>query len=135
MPRPDKGTIELGFGGENGHWSCLMRIREGERTVALFYSYCPVTAPERLRPAVAEFLTYANYGLTLGNFELDLRDGEIRYKTSIDVTGQELTSALLEPLVLANLGTMDRYLPGIMKVCYGNVPPDEAVAEIENKDD
>ena len=31
-----------------------------------------------------KYLTMANYGLTNGNFELDMRDGEIRYKTYVN---------------------------------------------------
>jgi len=34
---------------------------------------------------VNEFLTRANYGLNIGNFEMDFQDGEIRFKTAIDV--------------------------------------------------
>ncbi|MDJ1171766.1 hypothetical protein PMG71_20260 [Roseofilum sp. BLCC_M154] len=34
---------------------------------------------------MAEFLTKANYGMILGDFELDLTDGELRDKTSIGV--------------------------------------------------
>jgi hypothetical protein len=29
--------------------------------------------------------------MTIGNFELDYTDGEIRYKTSIDIADQRLT--------------------------------------------
>jgi len=45
------------------------------------------------RGAVAEFINRANYGIIIGNFEMDFADGEIRYKTSIDVQGDKLTSA------------------------------------------
>ena len=46
------------------------------------YAISPVAAdvsnPEE-RAAMAEFICRANYGMRYGNFELDLRDGEIRY--------------------------------------------------------
>ena len=31
------------------------------------------------RQDIAEYLTRANYGMVMGNFEMDYSDGEIRY--------------------------------------------------------
>ncbi|MEJ2212090.1 MAG: YbjN domain-containing protein [Anaerolineae bacterium] len=116
--------------GENGQWDCFALARE-EQQQLVFYSVCPVTAPKERRAAVMEFLTRANHGLTMGNFEIDLSDGEIRFKTSIDVEGDRLSVALVQQLVYANVLTMDRYLPGIMKVTHGDMLPAEAIVEIE----
>jgi hypothetical protein len=124
--------LQLGFRGESGQWNCYAQARE-EQAQFLFYSVCPVNAPEERRPAVAEFVTRANYGLFIGNFELDLDDGEIRYKTSIDVEGDRLSPALVQQLVYANIFTMDRYLPGIMRVIYGDASPMEAIAQVEGE--
>jgi hypothetical protein len=127
----EEGTIlRTGFQGVNGEWSCYAQTRE-EQEQFIFYSVCPVHAPEEARMAAAEYLTRANYGLYIGNFELDLGDGEVRYKTSIDVEGSSLTLTQVKQLVYANVLTMDRYLPGLMKVIYGNVAPVDAITEIE----
>ncbi|MBP8974021.1 MAG: YbjN domain-containing protein, partial [Anaerolineae bacterium] len=83
------------------------------------------------RPAVAEFLTRANFGLRIGNFELDYHDGEVRYKTSLDFEDEKLTPALIRNAVYPAVTTMDRYLPGLMKVVYGGRTPYEAIEEIE----
>ena len=82
---------------------------------------------------MAEFLTRANSGMIIGNFELDFADGEIRYKTSIDVEGDSLSSSLIKRLVYANVTMMDEYLPGIMSVIYGDVEPKDAIAQIESQ--
>lgn len=127
----DEPVLGMGFSGKNGTWNCFARARE-EQEQLVFYSVCSVNAPENKRAAVAEYLTLANYGLIIGNFELDFRDGEIRYKTSIDVEDAELTQALIRNLVYTNVATMDRYLPGLLKVIYGGADPDEAIAELEH---
>ena len=57
-----------------------------------------------------KFLIRANYGMMIGNFEMDFTDGEIHYKTSIDVEGDKLSSALIKRLVYANVMMMDEYL-------------------------
>jgi hypothetical protein len=71
--------------------------------------------------------------MTIRNFELDFRDGEICYKTSIDVKGANLTFLQLKRLVYANVTMMDEYLPGIMSVIYGDVEPKDAIAQIESQ--
>jgi hypothetical protein len=120
------------FQGENGKWNCSAKVRE-EQEQFVFYSICPINAPENKRIAIAEFLTRANSGMIIGNFELDFADGEIRYKTSIDVTRDSLSSELVKQLVYANVRMMDEYLPGIKSVIDGDVSPEDAIAQIEGQ--
>lgn len=124
-------ALHFGCQGRNNLWQCLCIVDEDKGFVR-FYSIAPVNVPEEYRGAVSEFLTRANYGLPLGNFEMDYRDGEVRFKTSIDVEGGELTSTMIENLLKSNLTTMDQYLPGLMQVLYGNVAPAAAVEAIES---
>ncbi len=123
-------ALRTGFKGSNGEWACYARARD-EHEQFIFYSICPVKAPEKDRQRMAEFLTRANYGLLIGNFEMDFSDGEIRYKSSIDIEGDRLSTALVKNMVYANVLTMDRYLPGIMKVLYADLAPAEAIEMVE----
>ena len=124
-------ALQFGFSGENGEWTCLAQAKEDQNQF-IFYSRAPVEAPEDKRLAMAEFLTRANYNLILGNFEMDFSDGEIRYKTSIDVEGDRLTPALIKPIIYSNLQMMDKYLPGITSVIEGSESPEAAVNRIDN---
>lgn len=126
----DAAILRMGFAGKSGSWTCYAQARE-EQQQFVFYSVCPLTTPENKEAGMMEFLTRANYGLIIGNFELSLEDGEIRYKTSIDVEDAELTAPLIRPVVYANVLTMDRYLPGILAVISGGASPDEAIARVE----
>jgi len=107
--------LRMAFQGENGKWTCYAKARV-EHEQFVFYSVCPVNAPEDKRLPIAELLTRANSGMIIGNFELDFADGEIRYKTSIDVKGDILSFELIKQLVYANVTMMDEYLPAIMSV-------------------
>ncbi|MEO1389173.1 MAG: YbjN domain-containing protein [Cyanobacteria bacterium J06634_6] len=78
---------------------------------------------------MAQFITRANYGLILGNFELDYTDGEIRYKTSLDVEGDRLTPALTKNLISTNVMTMNQYLPGLLAVLEQQTPPGQAIKQ------
>ena len=122
--------ISTGYRGDNGTWRCYAQAREEEEQF-IFYSVLDTHITEDRRLAVSEFLTRANYGLIIGNFELDFTDGEVRCKTSISVKGEQLTKDLIEPMVYINVAMMDRYMPGIMRVAYGGATPEEAIAEIE----
>jgi hypothetical protein len=123
-------AMRMGIAGENGHWNCIASADEEKRQF-VFYSLMESKAPEKRRAAVAEYVTRANYGLVLGNFEMDYSDGEVRYKTSIDVEGGVLTGPMIRTAVYANVFTMDRYLPGLMAVIYADVPAAEAIAKVE----
>jgi hypothetical protein len=122
--------IDLSFTSGNGVLVTWFSVDE-EDQVVLFVTRCPVFVPLERREAAMEFLTRANFGLRLGHFEFDLDDGEVRYKTSIDVEGDRLTPVLVERLVRPNLSTMDRYLPGLLRVAFGATAPAEEIAAIE----
>ncbi len=127
----DDTALMLSFRGEAGSWQCFATVDE-EKQWFTFYSILPSNVPEEKRVEIAEFITRANYGLVIGNFEMDYGDGEVRYKTSVDVEGGELTPKMIENLMRANLMTMDRYFSGVMGVLYGDRDPAEAIAEMED---
>jgi hypothetical protein len=126
----DKIAFRVYFAGEHGDIRCYAQIRV-DLEQFLFYAIAPLKAPETVRNAVAEFITRANYGLRIGNFEMDYNDGEVRYKSSLDFEGEELTPSLLRHAIYPAAHTMDFYLPGLLAVMYGNRTPQEAIAEVE----
>lgn len=120
----------MNFSGEHGGWRCIAQALE-EQQEFLFYSILDTKVPSDKREAVSEYLTRANYGLRIGNFEMDFSDGEVRYKTSIDVKGGQLTPSMAKVVVYANLQTMDKYLPGIMEVIYTEHRPKVVIDTVE----
>ena len=69
--------------------------------------------------------------MVIGNFELDFSDGEIRYKTSLDVEGDRLSNALIKQTVYLNVLTMDKYLPALVAVINNELSVDNAIAAVE----
>lgn len=104
--------------GALGRWPFYAHVIE-DKDLVLLYSICPMRAPEGRRHEVSQFLTRANYGLAVGNFELDFEDGEIRYKTVLQLPGDDLDAEALRRLVRANGTAMETYLPGIGSVIAG----------------
>lgn len=126
---PGQPVLRVYYQGANGRLICFAQAREAENQL-VFYSYSPERVPEDRRLPMAEFLARANYSLVLGNFEMDFADGELRFKTSIDVEGMSLTPELVKPVIYANVLTMDEYLPGILAVIQADKSPAEALEEV-----
>ena len=127
---PDVPDLLMLGGGKHGCYGCLLQIHP-ERPLVIFYAHVQCRVPEEKRGAMAEFLTRANYGLWLGNFEMDCHDGEIRYKTSLHIGDGVLTRDMLSNVLWANLGTVDRYLHGIMSVLWNDVSPEDAAGMVQ----
>jgi hypothetical protein len=126
----DKTIFRVYFSGDHGDVRCYAQIRV-DLEQFLFYAVAPVKAPEEVRLAVAEYITRANFGLRIGNFELDCANGEVRYKSSLDFETETLTPKLIKNAIYPAVHTMDFYLPGLLTVMYGNKTPEEAIEETE----
>jgi hypothetical protein len=128
----ERPIYRIAFSGKNGELRCYAQVRI-ELEQFMFYAVAPVKAAEEVRSDVAEYLTRANYGLRIGNFELDYQDGEVRYKSSLDFESETLTSNFIRNAIYPAVQTMDRYLKGLLSVMYGGRTPVEAIQEVEGE--
>ena len=85
----------------------------------------PLKAEENERQKVAEFLLRANYGLKIGGFDFDFDDGEISYRISIEQ---------IDFSVIIGLMMIEKYGNELVKVMFGLVEPEDAVASAELED-
>lgn len=125
-------AITAFFEGEEMSYRCYMQAREEDRQL-IFYCISPLSAPEDKLDAISHFITRANYGLYLGNFELDVEDGEIRFKTSIAFGDEAISDQLIAPIIFPNVVAMDGYFPAIRAIIEDGIPPDEAIDVIEDE--
>jgi hypothetical protein len=124
-------VLRFAMNGDNGSWMCIA-LTEEELKQCVVMSYVAGEVEERYRPAMAEYITRANYGMRIGNFEMDMEDGDLRFRTSIDVADENLTPEVFRQLVIHNATQFDRYLPGIEAVLRGEQPK-QAVAAVEDE--
>lgn len=121
--------IRLEYGNEVGNWSCLIWYR-AETSQVLVYSIMPAKIPADQRVAVAEFMMRINYDQVLGGFEINMEDGEVRYRTALDFGSEVFTPGLFDPVVKANLIGYGDHLEGMEAVIAGDATPKEAVDKI-----
>lgn len=118
------------FAANNGNYRVLVGSEEKDHYVVIYVTSNISIHPE-MRPAITEFITRANYAMRTGCFEMDLNDGEFRFRTSIVTPGTELSMAVFEKVFYTAISTIDRYVPGVLRIMYGNISPKEMIAEIE----
>ena len=103
----------------------------------LTYAIFPLSldvANDDKRIAMTEFLCRVNYGLPYGNFELDLEDGTLRYKVTVDCDGREPTSDLFLDSIVLSVSTFQRFSPGILAIYFSDDTGEEAFARCETPD-
>lgn len=128
----NRPILRMGFQGKSGNWTCYAQSRE-EDDQFLFYAICPLAIPESRRSALCEYITRANYGMIIGNFEMDLDDGEVRFKSSLDIQGVELTPDLIRNAAYPACLMLDKYLPGVVAI-LGGVSAKDAIDDVEAED-
>lgn len=136
----DETVLSMSYQGATHGWTCVAQVLEGD-DVFLFYSSYPENAPEEHYAEVSQFLSFLNYRLYVGNFELDYEDGEVRFRTFLnfgDVFEDDFKSAefiyqLIHNTIYENVRAMDYYFDALQEVIAGK-PALEALIEVEDLD-
>jgi hypothetical protein len=130
LTRGDNQSICADFRGEVGTYRIIAAIDSDDDLFQVF-GFAPVRAPEGSRPAVAETVARANYGLKVGKFEMDLDDGELRFQVAQILTDDNLEDEVIRRLIGTTMAMLDMYLPAVLSVIYGNELPKDAIRFVE----
>lgn len=123
--------FDLGIRSKIQSISYLIDVHEDEFVT---YGMCPIGAdredPEMMAQ-MAEFILRANYGLKNGCFELDFRDGKIRFRSYVDCEEQLPSTAVVKNSVYCTAAMIKRYAPGIGDIIFGGVAAKDAITKCE----
>ncbi|MDO5336558.1 MAG: YbjN domain-containing protein [Eubacteriales bacterium] len=96
------------------------------------FARIPISAEEDTMNDVMRYITMANYGLRNGNFELDVRDGELRYKVYTNCADlEELPKRMIQDSIYIPWIMVERYGNGLAALCMGFSTPDEEIKKAE----
>lgn len=126
---PTEPLLMLRFATDEGEWATFIDVRDQPPRLAI-YSVYPDNAAPAARGELATLITRINHGMYIGNFELDLDDGAVRCKTSLELADVELTRALFDRLLAVNLNEIRRCARVIGKVAAGTLPAAAAIREL-----
>ncbi len=105
-------VITFGYRSK-GNYQCIIDVNDEDKIVIIYTILGSLVEPER-RNRIAQLLTRVNFGIRIGNFEMDYDDGQIRYKTSVDYDGvKDFDDSFIESLILINLTTTDKFYQAI----------------------
>lgn len=94
-----------------------------QRNQYVLYAVLPLAAPTenpKTMQRMCEFTVCANYGLHIGNFEMDMRDGELRYHTYVDCDGQFPSDKVVRNSIQIAMQMLERYTDAILEVLFGD---------------
>ena len=122
-------SLTVRIRNKHGVYTVFFSTNDKTDLVRVLCSYGPYV-PESRRAAVAEAVSRINIQLWLGNFELDFSDGEIRHRMSIDVESGLLSGKMVDNMLGFTLNSMDRFNVPLMRVAFGGVEPELALASV-----
>lgn len=111
-------------------WGCMLRYF-GEQQLMAVYSILPFSVPENHRAEMLAVLSYLNYDLMIGNLEMDLADGELRFKTSIDLEVTGLNELVLSYLLQSNFSLISRLYETLEEVVKRKQPAQDIPQAIQ----
>lgn len=101
-----------------------------ENTLFAFHLEFYARAPKKALAQVQEFVTLCNWGLNMGNLELNLKNGRMRYKTYVDYRSTKLTSVHVRNAILAAMEAVEAFGPLLLQVAKGKLTAKQAMSEI-----
>ncbi len=129
----ENSVLQMGFGVKSKlkNVRVVVIVRDTAYSVL---TICPLNADKDNPVEMMKYLTLANYGLMNGNFELDLSDGEIRYKTYVDADGLESVPAvIIEWSLFVGMAMMDRFGDGIAALSFGFSDAETEFKKVQEK--
>lgn len=109
----------------------IVDVHEDEIIV---YGMCPIGADytdSNVMAQIAEFLCRANYGLKNGCFEFDFRNGDIRFRSSIDCEEVMPSTEVIKNSIYCTAAMFERYAPGIIDIIFSGCIAKEAIRKCE----
>lgn len=139
-----EGDWRFSFDEEGGFFrfgltlSCRLKeiryIVDVQEDEYLVYAVSPIGADvddKKMMATMAEFVCRANYVLKNGNFEFDMRDGEVRYKCFVDCEDIIPSKNIVRNSILCPAAMFKRYGSGIVDIIFANTTAKEAAEKCE----
>jgi hypothetical protein len=114
----EHNAVVAEYEGDAGTWLVVGEADEERELAAVTAVVRGLVTPEHREP-VALLLTRINLGLALGAFTLDLDEGQVRFRASVDFAGSEPDERLIRPLATMCLAAPERWLAAIVAVATG----------------
>ncbi len=125
----DSATLKFTHKSECGDFDGYMEI-SNSKSLIVIYLYAPNTLPERGFALAMDAVARINQDMAVGNVEIvRKKESWFRFRAGIDVENDDLSTAMLDNLLGIAVGTVERYFPAMLSICFAGVTPERAIAE------
>ena len=128
----DPPVLVFSFDGDGQTWP-VMILANAKAQSFVVYSRSPVRCPPDRLPEMYDFLHRCNRGFPRGAFEIDGKDGEIRFRVGLDTRYATLSEEAIKANIRLNVSLFQHGLRGILAVATGGMSADEAIRMLESK--
>jgi hypothetical protein len=130
---------------DKGYVTLILRLRDGSVRVmvdavegagwsrVLVHTTYSIYVPEHKRQAVSEAIARINYKLVFGNLEMDLSDGEVRVRTSLE-SDAFIGEPMIDRAVRKCTDIANQYQAALLAIAFGNAAPKD-VLELASQSD
>ena len=112
----------------SGNETLLFRLilESDEPWLRMIVNFPPVEADEKMMLLIAELISRVNFRLTFGRFEMNFRNGQVRFTSCQDasVLESEEKDRVLERQILRGIVMSHKFCPYLKQVCAGESPRD-----------
>lgn len=110
----------------------LIRVKEESRIVTA-HSACPIKVPKPKVVRASEFIARINCHLVMGNFDIDIDDGTIIFRTGMQIGQADPDPKALRRILFWTMLAIDDSFPAIAAIVYSNASPREAFEMLEKE--
>ena len=126
----EKETIALGLTIHNKMKQVDIMFDLRDDKYLLFFT-CPLSVEEGERAEMRILLNRINYNLLCGNFEMDERDGEIRFRYTVDCDNCPPSQEVIRHSLYRSASTLEKYGDAIIKVLMGFATGEDAYKDAQ----
>jgi hypothetical protein len=125
----DATTVQLAIGNQHGIYQVYFTATDANDLVRVVSHYGSRVPVDR-RAAVGEALTRINWRTSIGSFDMDLSDGDVRFRIGMDVEEGLLSQKMANNMLGFAMHMMERYHEPLMRIAFGDADPETAVVDV-----
>lgn len=122
------GTLKFTHKSDCGDLDGYMEISDS-KDMLVMYLYAPSALPEKSFVPAMDAVARINQDMAVGNVEIvRKKENWFRFRAGIDVEDSDLSTTMLDNLLGIAIGTVERYFPAMLSICFAGITPEQAVA-------
>lgn len=114
----EDGVITMSVGDDETQYPVRIQVKEDSKLLVGMLTYTR-KCPKEYRDDMVLFMNRTNFDFSMGGFEMDRSDGEMKYRNAVDVESLELTATFINNFLrtVAMLGC--KYADAVYRIMDG----------------